>query len=335
LIVWKGKLYFNREDVNLLKKEERYVRRRYEAVAFCLQPVSPMTRSEAAERYGVSERTVKRWIKRYRTGGIPGLRKTSTRPHKIERKVTPQDEALIVELRKRTGLGPRRIWELLKASRADQPHRESYSPTTIRNVLVRTNTVKVRKREKKSFKSFDWENPLNCAQMDLTELDDGQTILIVIDDHSRRRWGTVLEEAKDDQIYDWMEGNVPRFEHLLTDNGVQMDRTNRRAAQYCAEHGTKHIWASVHHPQTLGKISRAQKELKAALRASGYSSREDLERKTRAFLEFENHCVNRITLQTPYERFGVPPDGSWLEEFAEAFKLQDILPTNSKGDKCP
>nr|MDO8080868.1 hypothetical protein [Candidatus Freyarchaeota archaeon]MDO8082364.1 hypothetical protein [Candidatus Freyarchaeota archaeon] len=60
MIVWKGKLYFNREDVDLLKKEEKYVRKRYEVVAFCLQPVSPMTRSEAAERYGVSERTVER-----------------------------------------------------------------------------------------------------------------------------------------------------------------------------------------------------------------------------------------------------------------------------------
>lgn len=330
MIVWKGKLYFNREDVDLLKKEKKYVQKRYQAVAFCLQPVSPMTRREAAGRYGVSKRTIKRWIKRYRTAGILGLRKHSTRPHKIKRKVTPQDEALIVELRKRTGLGPRRIWELLKASRANQPHKESYSPTTIRNVLIRTCTVKVRKREKKVFKSFDWEKPLKCAQMDLTEI-DGYPILIVLDDHSRRRWGTVLEEATDDQIYDWMDGNVPEFEHLLTDNGTQMDRVNRRAAQYCAEHGTKHIWASLHHPQTLGKISRAQKELKAILKTSGYSSREDLERKTQAFLEFENHCVNRITLQTPYERFGVPPNSSWFEGFVEAFKLQDILPINSKG----
>jgi transposase len=240
LIVWKGKLYFNREDVDLLKEEEKYVRKRYEAVTLCLQPASPMTRSEAAERYGVSERTIKRWIKRYRTAGIPGLRKNSTRPKRIKRKVTPQDETLIVELRRRTGFGPRRIWWLLKASRVNQPHKESYSPTTIRNVLIRTGTVKVRKRERRSFNSFDWEKPLKCAQMDLTELDD-QPILIVLDDHSRRRWGTVLEEATDDQIYDWMDGNVPEFEHLLTDNGTQMDRMNRRAGRYCAEHGTKHI----------------------------------------------------------------------------------------------
>ncbi|MEM3563615.1 MAG: helix-turn-helix domain-containing protein [Candidatus Jordarchaeaceae archaeon] len=79
MIVWKGKLYFSREDVGLLKKEEKYVQRRYEAVAFCLQPHSPMTRSEAAKRHGVSTRTIKRWIKRYRAAGIPGL-KGSTPP---------------------------------------------------------------------------------------------------------------------------------------------------------------------------------------------------------------------------------------------------------------
>ncbi|MEX2723143.1 MAG: hypothetical protein Q6366_005505 [Candidatus Freyarchaeota archaeon] len=45
--------------------------------------------------------------------------------------------------------------------------------------------------------------------------------------------------------------------------------------------------------------------------------------------------MNRTTRQTPHERFGAPPNGSWLEEFIEAFKLQDILPTNNKGDKCP
>nr|MDO8081497.1 hypothetical protein [Candidatus Freyarchaeota archaeon] len=132
----------------------------------------------------------------------------------------------------------------------------------------------------------------------------------MLDDHSRRRWGTVLEEATDDQVYDWMDGNVPDFEHLLTDNGTQMDRMNRRAGRYCTKHGTKHIWASPHHPQTLGKIGRVQRELKSILRVSGCNSREDQARKTRAFLEFENHCMNRMTRQTPNERLGVPPNGS-------------------------
>nr|MDO8079846.1 helix-turn-helix domain-containing protein [Candidatus Freyarchaeota archaeon] len=172
MIVWKGKLYFKREDVDILKTEEKYVRKRYEVVAFCLQPTSPMTRSEAAERYRVSPRTIKRWIKRYRNGRILGLRKLSTRPKRIKRKGAPQDEATIVEFRRRTGLDPQRIWQLLKALRVNQPHAEIYSPTTIRNVLVRTSTVKVRKREKKTFKSFEWKKPLSCAQMDLTEFDD-------------------------------------------------------------------------------------------------------------------------------------------------------------------
>ncbi|MEM3563614.1 MAG: hypothetical protein QXS27_03860 [Candidatus Jordarchaeaceae archaeon] len=59
-----------------------------------------------------------------------------------------------MELRRRTGLGPRRIWWLLKASRANQPPEESYSPTTIRNMLIRTNNVKISKREKKTFNPF-------------------------------------------------------------------------------------------------------------------------------------------------------------------------------------
>ena len=63
-------------------------------------------------------------------------------------------------------------------------------------------------------------------------------------------------------MHDWNYGN------LLTDNnGSQFSRRNSVMKKYCDQYLTdKHIWTSVHHPQTMGKLSNFQKGLKRFLR---------------------------------------------------------------------
>ena len=57
-----------------------------------------------------------------------------------------------------------------------------------------------------------------------------------------------------------------RYDNLLTDNGPQFSRKNRVIREYCEKYiNEKHIWTSVHHPQTMGKLSAFQLRLIIAM----------------------------------------------------------------------
>jgi transposase len=322
-----GEFYLSQEDyeaLEALKPGEGHVRRRYGAVKLLLQPRTPFTVRQVAERYGVSERTVQRWSARYRASGVAGLKDGTRRPKRIHRKVTEEDEAAIVALRARTGLGPARIKVLLDASRAHDPDARTYSQTTVAQVLRKHGLVEARRRKLKAYRRFEWSKPRELVQLDLTAVGPFP-VATALDDHSRRLWTALLEEVTDREVWAWM-GGLPRFRNLLTDNGSQFSRSNGVARSYCHETGTHHIWATVGHPETLGKASRKQRDLKQVLLVAGWANREDLARKLRALTAFLNHaCVHRGTGQTPVQREGAPPDGSWFLEFVYAFGLQDVL----------
>ena len=55
------------------------------------------------------------------------------------------------------------------------------------------------------------------------------------------------------------------YENLLTDNASQFSRKNFRMKKYCENsiYG-RHIWTSVHHPQTMGKHAEGIEEVPQA-----------------------------------------------------------------------
>jgi transposase InsO family protein len=87
--------------------------------------------------------------------------------------------------------------------------------------------------------------------------------------HARLGGRAPLQAETDREVFAWMEGRLPRFRNLLTDNGSQFDRANGRARAYCHASGTHHIWSTPGHPQTLGKVGRVQKDLKRILVLAG------------------------------------------------------------------
>lgn len=327
MLIVGGKFYLSREDYEALEAlgpEEGYVRRRYTAVKLLLQPGTPFKVGRVADRFGISRRTLHRWMARYRASGVHGLRMASRRPHRIHRKVTPEDEAAMVAIRERTGLGPARIKVLLDAARRHDPEARTYSQTTVAKVLRRHGLVEAHRRQLKAWRSFEWSRPRELVQLDLTEVGP-HAVATALDDHSRRLWACLLEAPTDQEVFAWMEG-LPRFQNLLTDDGPQFDRANGRARAYCHDAGTHHIWSSPGHPQTVGKLSRAQRDLKRTLLLAGWRDEADLARKIQAYEGLYNHaCVHRRTLSTPIERYGDRPNGAWFLEFVYAFGLEDIL----------
>src|SRR5437762_13260892 len=65
--------------------------------------------SELAEIYGVSRKTVYKWLGRHEEHGLEGLNDVSRRPHHSPHQVTAEMEAAIVAARHRWRWGPGKL----------------------------------------------------------------------------------------------------------------------------------------------------------------------------------------------------------------------------------
>ena len=148
-----------------------------------------------------------------------------------------------------------------------RPEGRRVTGTTCYNVMARNGLVEAERRLTKEYRSFEWGRPDELIQCDLTSF-NGLPLLTMEDDHTRRAWAMRVRDQRDTTVTAGMELLHPLpYENLLTDNGGQFHRSNRVMRRYCEGHVTGiHIWSSVHHPQTMGKLSNFQKGLKRFMR---------------------------------------------------------------------
>jgi hypothetical protein len=337
MIIVQGEVYLKEWHIAILKKEPEIVRKRYHAVARTLaSDLIRITRQDAADMISRSKRQLQRVVKRFREEGIAGLRFKSKRPCNSPSK-TPNDvEKKIVEVRKATGFGSDQLANIVNESlnvvqqhRYDQKYR--ISKTTAYNILVRNSLVDAEKKIIKEYKSFEREKPDELLQADLTRF-NGISILTMEDDHSRKFWAARLENETDDSVVGGMEYlHIQEYDSLLTDNGSQFNRKNSTMRKYCDQYLTgKHIWTSIHHPQTMGKLSNAQKGLKRFLihRLGNHcTDKEKIDRCILIYVDWYNNAKRISTTQCyPEERYSGHRDDGWYERFVKALKLEYILP---------
>lgn len=145
------------------------------------------------------------------------------------------------------------------------------------------------------------------------------------DDYSRRLWATRLENETDDNVIDGMKSLLhdhKKYDSLLTDNGSQFNRKNSTMRKYCDQYLTwRHIWASIDHPQNMGKLSNAQKGLKIFLmhglgRSSSAYDLESIDRCILAYTDWYNNGM-RISTTKCYseERYSGSRNGDWYVRF--------------------
>lgn len=331
-------MYLDEGHIELLKNEEEYVRKRYRAVARTLVPEDSIriARREAAELIGRSKRQLQRIVKRFKEEGIPGLRFKSKRPYSVPKNKTPrQIEQRIIEVRRATGFGSEQL-ALIVNECLKKKTKERITDTTCYNILARNGLVEAERRLQKEYKSFEWDHPDALIQSDLTRF-NGYPILTLLDDYSRRGWAERLNgPATDDGVIYRMEHLHPDcYENLLTDNGKQFARNNSTMRKYCEEYlSGKHIWSSVHHPQTLGKLSNFQKGLKAFLRHRLGRSRDPIaiDEAIKTYLVFYNNGKKISTTGScPEERYSGKIESGWYQRFVKALKLDHILPVSVRG----
>jgi hypothetical protein len=154
------------------------------------------------------------------------------------------------------------------------------------------------------------------------------------DDHSRRGWATSLKDKKDKTVVEGMKELVKvRYDNLLTDNGCQFSRKNTEIRRYCEDYiNEKHIWTSLHHPQTLGKLSAYQKGLKLFLkhRLGSSRNRTEINRWIKIYNAWYNNGKYHSAIDTyPEEKYSGQRDDKWYERLVKALKLEDILTITS------
>jgi hypothetical protein len=336
-IIARGEVYLSEEDIQLLRNEPDYVRKRYRAVSRTLAPdLVRITREEAANLVGRSKRQMQRIVKRFKEEGIPGLRFRSKRPYTAPRNKTPLDvERRVIEVRNATGFGSEQLATIVNEGLRLEA-RNPITDATCYNILARNGLVEAERRAMKRYKTFEWGHPDELIQCDLTEF-NGHPILTMEDDYSREGWARRIDDiATDDVVVDGMTRLHPHaYENLLTDNGSQFCRMNSTMRRYCeSQIAGKHIWSSVHHPQTLGKLSAFQKGLKRFLfHKLGRSTDKDaMDESIRIYVDWHNNGLKiRTTRCYPEERYSGARNLCWYERLVKALKLQWILPIPADG----
>jgi len=124
--------------------------------------------SEAARCFSTTRRTVRKWVNRYTTSGLSGLRDKKRVPRKIPHKLKPEEEARIVELRqKHPSWGSRRLIERYHI----QGSHSAVNRVIKQNKLIRPKKKRWRKRKdlselKKRMQFFEH------SQIDTKDLSD-------------------------------------------------------------------------------------------------------------------------------------------------------------------
>ena len=333
-VIAQGKVYLDESHVPLLRYEPEYVKKRYYAVARTLLPFG-VTRGRAAEMIHRSKRQLQRIVRRFREEGIQGLRFRSKRPHTTPENKTPPDiEQRVVEVRKATGFGSVQLAAIVNEGLVIES-RGRITDTTCYNILSRNGLVDAERRARKRYKSFEWGHPDELVQSDLTTF-NGLPILTMIDDHSREAWTGRIGDPTDDMVVEGMTDLHPKvYENLLTDNGSQFCRMNSTMRRYCEARITgKHIWSTVHHPQTLGKLSVYQKGLKAFLihRLGRSTDTEAIDECVRVYVDWHNNGLRVRTIEcSPEERYSGRRNPSWYERLVKALNLDSMLPLPAHG----
>lgn len=329
MYIHNGEIYLDKCHIQIIREEPKYVKKRYHAIVATLSTISDQKRQKAAKSIGISKRQFQRIIKRFREDGIPGLRHKSRKPKKSPNKTPNWLEDIVVKVREETGFGPIYISIIVNISLENQRKRKRINPRTVTRILTRRGIIETEKRIKKEWKRFEWGHPNRLIQADLT-LFNGVPILTTEDDHSRKGWAIRLANRKDTTVVRGLKKLLKfRYDNLLTDNGSQFSRKNKVIREYCEEYiNEKHIWSSIHHPQTLGKLGAFQKGLKRFLFHKLYDSRDihQIDYYIEIYLHWYNNGRYHSAIDTyPEERYSGERDTEWYNHLVKNLKLEEVL----------
>lgn len=237
-----------------------------------------------ATAFGVSIKTVDKWVKRFEAEGLPGLQDRSSRPHRLHRPTPASLVERIAELRRQRWTG-------------DQIAREvGVSPATVSRVLQRLGLNKLTALEPaEPVRRYERENPGELIHIDIKKLGrfdrvghritgdrTGQSrargigwefVHVCIDDNSRVAFVRIMPTERKECAIAFLKAAIAYYQRLgvtvqrvMTDNGsCYVSKAFRKA---CKRLGLKHVRTKPYTPKTNGK---AERFIQTALREWAYA----------------------------------------------------------------
>ncbi len=233
----------------------------------------------AAEAAGVTERTVWRWIARYRAEGEAGLCDRSSAPRSIPHR-TPADRVQVVVALRRLRMTSSEISELL-----------SMPLSTVSVVLKRQGLGKLsRLQPPEPANRYERSRPGELVHVDVKKLGRilrpghrvtgdrrGQAsthrngkpvrlagwefVHVAVDDHSRLAYAEVLADERGETAVGFLRRALSffashgvRVERVMSDNGSPY--VSKVHAIACRELGLRHLRTQPYRPRTNGKAER-------------------------------------------------------------------------------
>lgn len=269
---------------------------------------SQASAAELARRFGINEKTVRKWRSRETVEDQPmgpKQRRSSV--------LSAVEEAAIVALRVQARLPLDDVFIALKDV---IPH---LTRSSLHRCLQRHGISRLPKadREKpKRFKAYE----IGYFHIDIAELrhESGKAYLFVaVDRTSKLVFARIYRKATKLVAAGFLKAlanAVPyRIHTVLTDNGVQFVQHDRKAESgfiphvfgaVCAEKGIEHRLTRPYHPWTNGQAERMVRTIKdATVRAFHYATIDDLRRHVRDWLLAYNYAkqLKALRFKTPLE----------------------------------
>ena len=226
---------------------------------------SSMKIEDFARTWGVGERSLREWLKRYEQDGPKGLERKHYKLVGRPRRPGMREEIEEVQ-RKYPDFGLRKIRDFLARF-----HGVRVSAGSVRNTLqergVDTSRPRKRRRKIQPPRRFERAKAGELWQTDITSFvltrhSQRVYLTVFLDDFSRYivSWGLYLHQKQDIVIETLLSG-VERFgkpKEVLTDQGRQYFAWRGKSdfQKLLIREGIQHVVARTHHPQTVGKTER-------------------------------------------------------------------------------
>ena len=268
---------------------------------------------QIAERYGLNEKTVRKWRSR------KTVEDTAMGPKNPRSTVlSPEQEAACVAFRRHTLLP---LDDCLYALQDSIPEltRSSLHRLYQRQGISRLPDMKSEAEPKKAFKAY----PIGYIHIDIAEVrtDEGKLHMFVAIDRTSKFVFVRLEEKATRAtacqfLRDLIEAIPYKIHTVLTDNGVQFCHPPRYrdgpTATYmghlfdliCAANGIEHRLTKPNHPWTNGQVERMNRTIKeATVRRYHYGTHDQLREHLQTFVDAYNFAKRLKTLRgvTPFE----------------------------------
>lgn len=237
-----------------------------------------------ATAFGVSTKTVSKWVERFKAEGRPGLLDRSSRPHTLHQPTPAAIVDRIAELRRQRWTGKQIAKEVC------------VSPATVSRVLKRLGLNKLKALEPaEPVRRYEREHPGELIHIDIKKLGrfdkvghritglraeqirtrgaGWEYVHVCIDDASRVAFAQIMPNERKESAVTFLKAAITYYERLgvrvqrvMTDNGSCYRSKAFRNA--CKRLGLKHIRTKPYTPKTNGK---AERFIQTALREWAYA----------------------------------------------------------------